>query len=41
MEKELKEREDNMHHVKGEMRNQLNKNNQKVLEYERLNQGNN
>jgi len=41
MEKDLLEREENMHHIKDEMRSQLNKSNEKVLEYERLSAQNN
>lgn len=41
MEKDLLEREDHMHCIKDEMKQQLNKNNEKVLEYERLSVENN
>jgi len=41
MEKNLLEREDNMHRIKDEMKQQLHKNNEKVLEYDRLSAENN
>lgn len=41
IEKNLLEREDYMHRMKDEMKKQLNKNNEKVLEYERLSVENN